>query len=398
MGRKSGKLILEKGSRERNRWVFVPEVGIVKVTFPHMGYVWLCVKAMLEYLGVDLVIPPPSSKRTLVLGARYGPEFACLPLKLNLGNFIEASALGADTILMAGGCGPCRFGYYAQVEHAILHNLGYQYRLVVLEPPERHAGQLLSRIKVITGNNSWKQVYRGVKLGYRKIRAVDELEITAHRLRPREITPGSTDRAFREALKEIERASDLEKLAAAKRRVEEIMGSVRTEERDVLRVGIVGEIFTLLEPFANLDIERRLGGLGVEVDRSIYLSKWVNDHMLFGLIKGLRSRRDACRAALPYLKHFVGGHGQETVGSTVLYARAGYDGVIQLLPFTCMPEIVARSILPAVSAELDIPVLTLTFDEQTGEAGVQTRLEAFVDLLERRRRNRDRKATGVREK
>ena len=360
----------------------------MKVTFPHMGYIWLCVKTMLEYLGVDLAVPPPSSKRTLALGARYSPEFACLPLKLNLGNFIEASALGADTILMAGGCGPCRFGYYAQVEHAILQDLGYQYRLVVLEPPERHAGQLLSRIKVITGNNSWKQVYRGVKLGYQKIRAVDELEMTVHRLRPREVIPGSTDRAFQEALREIERASDLAELAVAQRRTKEILESVPTEEGDVLRVGVVGEIFTLLEPFANLDIERRLGRMGVEVDRSIYLSEWVNDHMLFGLVKGLRSRREACRAALPYLKHFVGGHGQETVGSTILYARAGYDGVIQLLPFTCMPEIVARSILPVVSADLDLPVLTLTIDEQTGEAGVITRLEAFVDLLERRRRER----------
>ncbi|MCL6447438.1 MAG: CoA protein activase [Armatimonadetes bacterium] len=362
----------------------------MKVTFPHMGHIWLCVKTMLEYLGVDLVIPPPSSKRTLALGVRYGPEFACLPLKLNLGNFIEASALGADTILMAGGCGPCRFGYYAQVEHAILQDLGYRYELVVLEPPERHVGQLLSRIKVITGNNSWRQVYRGVKLGYQKIRAVDELEMAIHRLRPRETIPGSADRAFLEALREIERASDLAELAVAQRQVKEILKSVPTEERDVLRIGIVGEIFTLLEPFANLDIERRLGRMGVEVDRSIYLSEWVNDHMLFGLIKGLRSRRDACRAALPYLRHFVGGHGQETVGSTILYARAGYDGVIQLLPFTCMPEIVAQSILPVVSADLDIPVLTLTFDEQTGEAGVVTRLEAFVDLLERRRRGRGR--------
>ncbi|MBC7325129.1 MAG: CoA protein activase, partial [Moorella sp. (in: Bacteria)] len=244
---------------------------MVKVTFPHMGHMWLCVKAMLEYLGVAVVIPPPSSKRTLALGARYGPEFACLPLKLNLGNFIEASALGADTILMAGGCGPCRFGYYAQVEHAILRDLGYRYELVVLEPPERHVGQLLSRIKTITGNNSWKRVYRGIKLGYQKIRAVDELEREAHRLRPREIVPGSTDRAFQEALKEIERAADLEELAAARGRAGEAMRSVRIEERDVLRIGIVGEIFTLLEPFANLDIERRLGRMGVEVDRSIYL-------------------------------------------------------------------------------------------------------------------------------
>jgi len=357
----------------------------MKVTFPHMGNISLCVKTMLEYLDVDLVIPPPSSKRTLALGTRYGPEFACLPLKLNLGNFIEASQLGADTILMLGGCGPCRFGYYAQVEHVILKELGFNYELVVLEPPERHAGQLLSRIKLITGNKSWRRVGRGIKVGFRKTRAVDELEMKALWLRPREIEPGSTDKAFQEALKGIKNAYSLEELELARKRGKEILGSVKIENRDVLRVGLVGEIFTLLEPFVNMDIERRLGLMGVEVDRSIYLTEWVNDHMLFGLARGLRNRGNPRRAALPYLRHFVGGHGWETVGNAVLYARAGFDGVIQLLPFTCMPEIVAQSILPAVSSELEIPVLTLTVDEQTGEAGTITRLEAFVDLLAKRR-------------
>ena len=63
----------------------------------------------------------------------------------------------------------------------------------------------------------------------------------------------------------------------------------------------------------------------------------------------------------------------------------GLDGVIQILPFGCMPEIVAESIIPTISKDLDIPAMTLTVDELTGEAGYQTRLEAFVDLLSRRK-------------
>ena len=59
---------------------------------------------------------------------------------------------------------------------------------------------------------------------------------------------------------------------------------------------------------------------------------------------------------------------------------AGYDGIVQLLPFTCMPDTIAKSILPAVSKAEDMPVLTLIVDEQTGKAGVHTRLEAFLDL------------------
>ncbi len=51
-----------------------------------------------------------------------------------------------------------------------------------------------------------------------------------------------------------------------------------------------------------------------------------------------------------------------------------------------MPEIVAQSILPKVSRHYDMPVLNFILDEHTGEAGMITRLEAFVDLLERRRK------------
>ncbi len=63
----------------------------------------------------------------------------------------------------------------------------------------------------------------------------------------------------------------------------------------------------------------------------------------------------------------------------------GYDGVIQLAPFSCIPVIVAKSLVSRLSKDYDIPVLTLFIDEHTGTAGVQTRLEAFVDMMEQRR-------------
>lgn len=87
----------------------------------------------------------------------------------------------------------------------------------------------------------------------------------------------------------------------------------------------------------------------------------------------------------------VGGHGQNSIGETILYAKRGFDGVVQLAPFSCIPEIVAKSILPKVSKDYNIPVLTFFLDEQTGEEGIKTRLEAFVDLL----RQKKRKGAGI---
>jgi predicted nucleotide-binding protein (sugar kinase/HSP70/actin superfamily) len=53
----------------------------------------------------------------------------------------------------------------------------------------------------------------------------------------------------------------------------------------------------------------------------------------------------------------------------------------------CMPEIVAKAILPAISNDKDFPIMTLVVDEMTGEAGYVTRIEAFIDMLERRKKN-----------
>ncbi|MCL6635770.1 MAG: CoA protein activase, partial [Peptococcaceae bacterium] len=231
----------------------------MRATFPHMGNLHISLKAMLRYLGVEVVVPPPSSKRTLTLGAKHGPEFACLPLKLNLGNFIEARELGADTIIMAGGCGPCRFGYYAQIQHAILQDIGCGMQLIVLEPPERHVSELLVKIRRIAGNRSWWQVVQAIRYGYLKARTVDEVEKASFRLRPRELEPGSTDAAFRQALALIDGASSLSELAEARKKAGEIMAGVAVDHsRPVLKVGIVGEIYTLLEPFSNQNLERHL--------------------------------------------------------------------------------------------------------------------------------------------
>jgi predicted nucleotide-binding protein (sugar kinase/HSP70/actin superfamily) len=76
----------------------------LKITYPHMGNACIAIEAMLQKLKLEVIPPPPISKKTLEIGTKHCPEFACMPLKITMGNFIEALDLGADTILMAGGC------------------------------------------------------------------------------------------------------------------------------------------------------------------------------------------------------------------------------------------------------------------------------------------------------
>ncbi|MDI6638271.1 MAG: CoA protein activase [Bacillota bacterium] len=362
----------------------------MKITFAHMGNLYITVKALLEDLGAEVVVPPMPSKRTLSIGSRYSPELACLPLKVNIGNYIEAMELGADTIAMAGGVGPCRFGLYGEVQREILKALGYEFEMIIIEPPQGRLRHVLRQLGRLVGRNSVGKYVSAVRLAWAKMTAVDELEKVVQRVRPFESRRGAATAALASALKLVDEASSIAQVKRALEDGREMLLSVRAPENSVPdppRIGIVGEVYVVLEPFVNFEVERRLGEMGVLVERSIYIGDWVREHLFKDLLR-LRKGRRPYDLAKPYLCHFVGGHGVETVGHTVEYAKRRFDGVIQLAPFTCMPEIVAQDVLPSVSRDLGIPVMTLVFDEHSSDAGVLTRLEAFVDLVERSRRRR----------
>jgi len=360
----------------------------LKVTFPHMGNLHIPVATLLRDLSLEVVVPPPTNQRSLSLGVRHSPESACFPFKLNIGNFIEAHEKGADTILMAGGVGPCRLGYYAQVQKEILRDLGYDFEYIILEPPRGHIGELWEKIRRLNGGVTVKQVIGALRLAWEKVLALDAVEKALHHLRPRVVFPDQATAVYRRSLEALDKASGIARIRAIKvHTLDELESLPRRGGPKPLRVALVGEIYTVLEPFANLSIEERLGKMGVEVCRALFLGDWIRSNLLLDALR-LKGGMDVKEAAKPYLNRFVGGEGQESVGYAVLSARRGYDGVLHIAPFTCMPEIVAESILPAVSRDYNIPSMTLMLDEHSAETGIITRLEAFVDLLARRRGQR----------
>ncbi len=359
------------------------------VTFPHMGNACIAIKSVLEDLGVKVLVPPPCTKRTLELGTKHSPELACLPLKLNIGNYIEALEKGAEVIMMAGGCGPCRFGYYAEVQREILRDLGYDFKMIVLERPQGNIRDFVDKIAMVTGGKNMLQVLYSIKSATRVSILMDSLEKLCWQVRPREKLEGTVSRLMRRFYKEALNVRGSKGLTRIIKKYKGLVARADTvNKEDVLRIGIVGEIYTVIEPFVNVGIGEKLGDLGVEIDKSITVSHWIVNNLIKEALH-LYNKRELKEASYPYLKSFVGGHGLESVANTVLYKQKGYDGVIHLLPFSCMPEIVARSALPRVSCQHGIPVMTLVLDEMTGEAGYTTRLEAFVDLIERKKEMED---------
>jgi len=350
-----------------------------------MGTTYVPLRAIFGALGVDVIVPPPSTQHTLSLGVRHSPEFVCLPFKLILGNLIEALDLGADTLLMVEGAGLCRMSYYARLLEETLRELGYSFRMITTRLFEKRIFGLPDFLRLFAPHASLGDIVAALRLGLAKASALDEVERAVQQTRPRELNRGGADAIWQETITALDRA---ENLAAIQHVKEHSLFRLRRlpQDREIkpVRVGIIGELFVVLEPFSNLEVESELGGLGAEVHRTIMLSQWAAFSLLWSAL-GFSHHQRVHAAARPYLKRDVGGDGWESVGETVLHAQHGFDGMVHLAPFTCVPEVIAQNLMPATTAQWDIPVLTITCDEQQGKAGLVTRLEAFVDLLGRRR-------------
>lgn len=364
----------------------------MRISVPHMGNTYIAFKALFKRLDIDYIVPPKTSQRTLSLGVKYSPEGLCLPFKLTLGNLIEAAELGADTLIMPAGYGICRLGYYAKIQEQVLADLGFRNaEIVEVGVTEHKLTGLLTTIKRLANDAPWPRIIAAFRFGILKLYAMDRIEQLVQKVRPVEKVRGGANRLYADAIKAIDAADDARSLKLAEA---DYTARLNAVERDLahqpLLVGVTGEFYVLLEPFSSFDVESELGKLGVEVRRRLFVSGWTR----FSWFNWFRVSEAARihQAAYPYLKRDIGGDGWESVGEKVLHAGE-YDGIIHLAPFTCMPEIIAQNIMPTTKEK--IPVLTILCDEQIAKTGVLTRLEAFVDLLERKRRTRSAESTAV---
>jgi predicted nucleotide-binding protein (sugar kinase/HSP70/actin superfamily) len=105
---------------------------------------------------------------------------------------------------------------------------------------------------------------------------------------------------------------------------------------------------------------------------------------------GRKHVRHALQKAGPWVTYHLGADGTESVANTWELMNAGFDGMVHVKPFGCMPEVSAMSVLQRISREHTFPILSVSYDAQTAETGIRTRVEAFADMLHMRAQGRDR--------
>jgi len=138
----------------------------------------------------------------------------CYPFKITLGNFIEAIEAGANSLIMFDSMGRCRLRHYWVLHDLTLRRLGYKFQLYHV-----NFANILRLIKSFNPSLSYAAIVKRLGSGWQELRQVE--------------------------------------------------GPWPELEKGRVNIGIVGEIFTSLEPAINLDIEKRLKEFGANVFNTV---------------------------------------------------------------------------------------------------------------------------------
>lgn len=356
------------------------------ISAPNYGNSILGFKILFEGLKIPYVLPDHSNRMTLELGVLHAPEGICQPFKMMLGNYIQSIQKGADTIILLATSGPCKFGEYANLQERLLKKAGYEAKFIVI-CTENGKKELFKEIKKVSRESSCSSL---IKI-YSLIRAIhcmllmDHIESKLRYLSGFEIHKGNCKTLLNSCIRDLEKTKlpkeSLSILKSYKKRMKALPLDLTKKP---LKIAVIGEIFTLSEPFSNKYLEDHLMEQGASISRSLTPSWWFKDSLLKPFkVNSFKIRR----ASKEYLYQSAGGYTRETIGKALLAHEQDFDGAVQIFPVGCTPEIIAKPILEKISSDKDFPILTLIVDEMTGEEGFLTRVEAFTDLLERRREN-----------
>ncbi len=383
-----------------------------RIYIPQMSDHAFALAGVMRGMGMDAEALPKPADESMALGLATCRGRECLPCLLCTGDLLlkckePGFDLGKAVFFMPQTQGSCRFGQYHVLQRQILAEEGYP-DAVLVSPSSADSYTLFGDNALTLRKRAWHGVV-----------AVDLLTKILHEYRPYETSPGSADALYREGLDLIVEAAE----AGCGERMVETMAEIARQfsllpvdaaERRPL-IGVIGELYLVLNTRANLEIVRaveELGGEALQGTAMEYLSyvDWKRQALAwrfkaFGeLFKGalsdiyqqrwIRRLAEPMQAALHHpvagpiaesmaelRKHYeplLGTEAVLTMGSAFDVYHHGAAGIINILPFSCMPGTVVASMSTVLRQEMEgVPWLDIAYDGQK-ETNIHTRMGAFM--------------------
>jgi len=431
-----------------NKTCLIPEMNrigthLLAAVFRGFG---INAKIMDTYKGLDLGMEHTSGKECYPCQITMGDILYYMQE--------EAKRLGDDfdpedyIYFMPEADGPCRFGMYNKYQRIVLDSFPELSRLKIGSLSSEDGYSLAGIIEDSRVRDLRKASYFSLVIG-------DILDRLLWRIRPYEKEPGLTDDFIESSMHLMEET--LERLGPAKNfnKILDKLEEVIEEGKRIIDpavpskplIGIVGEIYLRTHVHANQDVIRVLEGFGAEV-LNASIAEWVN----YTSYDGLRIAKAGFRFALrqfrlgpmkKYLKDIISfgadlfyqefrqkkvyrrvrplidlaedhsvGHlekvlmeedlldfdvGTEaclSIPGIVEYAREGYNGVVNVYPFTCMPSTITSAVVGPLMNELGVPYLDTPYDSST-QPGREAAIRTFMYQANQHFKRNGRKARSA---
>ncbi|MBI5603616.1 MAG: CoA activase, partial [Deltaproteobacteria bacterium] len=370
------------------------------------------VAAAFKACGVEAEVLPDSDQETLIWGRKLTSGKECYPCILTTGDMAKLVHRKDfdpqhSAFFMPSGTGPCRFGQYHRFHRLVLDELGFP-QVPVYAPDQSET--FYQDLGMVGGSDF-------TRLGWQGIVAIDILEKKLRETRPYEKRKGETDQVYQGNVRKISET------IASRGNLVEIMGQACREFEAIAVenpgskpvIGMVGEIYTRANKFSNENVVLEVEALGGEawmppitewilytnytaIWRALRLRKFRNllelhlthrvqtklEHELEKTFKGsLRNFQEppiptTLQRAHPYLHPSFEGEAILSLGKAKDYWLRGACGLINIMPFTCMPGTIVNALLKRFREDhRNIPFLNLSYDGQE-QTNTRTRLEAFM--------------------
>jgi len=382
-----------------------------KLYIPRMSDLALIFSSALKHCGIEAEAMPESDEETVELGRKYTGGKECYPAVLTTGDLVKlVQAPGFDharsAFFMPSAGGPCRFGQYHRMHRRLLDRLGYADVPVYSPDSEDSYDNFPGTLKGFR-----KLAWRGFVFG-------DHLQKIYMAARVRCSDPAKAAAIFQAGLQTgcddiIEGGNSLKDILFDYSRTLYALDNGRQPN---VKIGVVGEIYIRNNKFSNNNLVHKLEQHGAEVYIASF-TEWISyttymykatsgirrkygDYVKALLQEFIQNREEhniiapigcmldgnsekpvgrVIENALPYISRSVGGEAILSIGKAIDFVKSGCGGIVNCMPFTCMPGNITQSLSARVSADLDgVPWLNIAY-EGPGDPTEDLKIEAFVN-------------------
>ena len=344
-----------------------------------MGNYYIPAKYLFnKIVDVEILTAPFITSKTIELGSKYSPDFVCTPFKYTLGTMIEALDNGANVLVQFGG--GCRYGYYSELQEQILKDLRYKFELHnLITSGKTNVKRIYKIMKRIDKRFS---IIKGLYYLYitkNMVKYMDKIDDYIRRNIGFEVTKNSFLNLNKEMLNSFSKVNNSISLYILYKKYFKKFKKIKINKpKNCLKVGVIGELYTLMEPFSNYYLEKELASFNIEIKR------FTNVNYL--LFKHQKTINKALNKSKKYMKYQLSADASSNVFWTKYLCEKKYDGIIHIKSSFCTPEIGVMPIIDKVASNYNVPIIYFSFDANTSEVGIKTRLEAFYDMIEMRRK------------